>query len=146
MYPVLISKIRRDVDNDALDTDLQQDREHSETLLAQVTFIMNLLFMRESSHLFTIFSKNSQAFDVFPFHSMNQFEKLKSSLSKAMECLRSGKCPEVEIITFHTTKKSFHLWEDLRKYVTEIIETQKFCGFSLLLPAERGRVTRSVSK
>ena len=147
MYPVLISKIQRDVDNDndALDAGLQQDREHSETLLAQVTFILNLLFMREASHLFTIFSKNSQAFDVLPFHSMNQFEKFKSSLSKAKDCLSGGKCPEVEIINFHTTKTSFHLWEDLRKYVTEIIETQKFCGFNLLLPAERGRVTRSVS-
>ena len=129
MYPVLISKIQRDVDNDndALDAGLQQDREHSETLLAQVTFILNLLFMREASHLFTIFSKNSQAFDVLPFHSMNQFEKFKSSLSKVKDWRQ---CPEVEIINFHTTKTSFHLWEDLRKYVTEIIETQKCCGFN----------------
>ena len=145
MYPLLITKIQRDIGNDTLDTDLQQDREHCETLLAQVTFVLNLTFMREASHLYTIFSKNSQAFDVLPFHSMNQFDKLKSSLSKAQVCLNAGNCPEIEIISFHSTKKSFHLWEDFRNYVTQIVDTQKFCGFNLLLPAERGRVTRSVS-
>ena len=145
MYPVLITKIRRDIANNVLDTELQQDREHSETQLAQTAFIMDLIFMREASHLYTIFSKNAQAFDVLPFHSMNQFDKFKSTFSKARDSLKSGKCPEIETIKFHTSKKSFHLWKDLRTFVAEIVEHNKFCGYELLLPGERGRVTRSVS-
>ena len=37
MYPVLVSKVQRDIENDTSDTFLQQDRDHCETLLAQVT-------------------------------------------------------------------------------------------------------------
>lgn len=145
MYPVLITKVRRDIQNDDTSTELAQDREHSETLLAQVTFILNLIFMREMSHLYTIFSKNSQAFDVLPFHCMTQFEKLKTSLSNARDALKSGKSPDIEIINFHTTNKPFNLWEDFDNYKKLLLEEQTFFGFKVLLPAERGRVTRSLS-
>ena len=56
MYHVLITKIRRDVESEDSTTELVQDREYSEILLAQTTFILNLVFMREASHLMTIFS------------------------------------------------------------------------------------------
>ena len=76
---------------------------------------------------------------------MNQFDKFKSCLSTAKDSLKTGKFPETEIIIFHSTKKSFHLWENFQSSVTKILETQKFHDFSLLLPAERGRVTRSIA-
>ena len=60
-------------------------------LLAQATFILTLVFMREISHLLTIFSKSSEKFDVLPFHGMLQFEKLKLSLSNATDELKTGK-------------------------------------------------------
>ena len=65
---ILITKIRRDMESEDSTTDLVQDREYSEILLAQTTFVLNLVFMREVSHLMTIFSKSSQKFDVLPFH------------------------------------------------------------------------------
>ena len=145
MYPVLITKVQRDIHNESTGTSFQQNREHCETLLAQVTFILNLLFMRETSHLLTIFSKDSQSFDVFPFHCMIQFDKIKLCLNAAKDRLKSGKFPEIKTIKFHSTKKSYNLWEDFQSSVTKIQETQTFHNFQLLLPAERGRVTRSVS-
>ena len=59
-------------------TDLVQDREYNEILLAQTTFVLNLVFMREVSHLMTILSKSSRKFEVLPFHGMLQFEKIKT--------------------------------------------------------------------
>ena len=58
MYPVLITKIRRDVESEGTSTELAADREFSEKVLAQVTFILNLVFMREISHLLTIILKS----------------------------------------------------------------------------------------
>ena len=76
MYPVLITKIQRDVELEDSPTDLVEDREFSEKLLAQVIFVLNLLFMREVSHLITIFSRSSQTFDVLPVREIkNQFIK-----------------------------------------------------------------------
>ena len=145
MYPVLITKVQRDIHNESTGTSLQQNREHCETLLAQVTFILNLLFMRETSHLLTIFSKDSQSFDVFPFNCMIQFDKIKLCLNAAKDRLKSGKFPEIETIKFHSTKKSYNLWEDFQSSVTKIQVSQTFHNFQLLLPVERGRVLRSVS-
>ena len=111
MYHVLIAKIRRDMESEDSMTDLVQDREYSEILLAQTTFVLNLvgesfndnIFTREVSHLMTIFSKCSQKFDVLPFHGMLQFEKLKLSLSNARDKLKSGENPNSE-----TLEKTFH--------------------------------------
>ena len=70
MYPVLVTKIRRDVVSGELPADLVMYRECTEKLLAQATFILRLIFMIEISHLLTRFSKSSQKFDVLPFHGM----------------------------------------------------------------------------
>ena len=145
MYPVLITKIQRNMKDEHLTTDLLQDREHSETLLAQMIFILNLIFMREVSHLYAIFSKNSQAFDVLPFNCMTQFTKLKGSLSKASESFKRGESPIIETIHFRRDNKPFNLWEDFGNHTSLLISEQKFCGFDVLLPAEKGRVTRSVT-
>ena len=81
-YPVLITKVQRDVESKDTPTDLAQDREFSEMVLAQATFILNLVFM-------TIFSKNLQRFEVL-FHGMLQFKKLKLNLSNARDESKTG--------------------------------------------------------
>ena len=55
----------------------------------------NLLLMREAGHLIRIFSKGSLTFDVLPFRGMCQCEKLKLSLPKARDELKSGKAPKI---------------------------------------------------
>ena len=144
MYPVLISKIQRDVESEDSPTDLVEDRESSEKLLAQVIFVLNLLFMRELSHLITIFSKSSQTFDVLPFRGMCQFEKLKISLSKARDELKSGKAPKSETLQ-SPHRKPFQLWQDFNDCTDILLKEQTFSSFKVLLPSERGRVTRSGS-
>ena len=83
LYPILMTKIQRDVQSDVTDIDLVQDREYNEILLAQTTFILNLIFMREVSHLIANYSKSSQKFDVLPFYGMNIYEKLILKLQNA---------------------------------------------------------------
>ena len=78
-------------------------------LLAQATFILNLVFMKEISHLLTIFSKNQQKFDVPPFHGMLQFEKLKLSLSNPRDELKTGKVPKSESLDETPHHKAFKL-------------------------------------
>ena len=98
--------------------------------------------MREVSHLITIFSKSSQSFDVLPFHGMCQFEKLKLSLSKARDELKSGKAPKSEIFQ-SPHRKPFQLWQDFNDCIDILLKHQTFFGFKVLLPC--CRVTRSGS-
>ena len=140
MYPVLITKIWRDVESEGTSTELAADREFSKKLLAQVTFILNLVFMKEISHLLTIISKSSQKFDTLPFSAMNHFNKLKSSLTRAKEKF------EIELLKETPHHKAFNLWEDFKVCVDRVLHDQTFHGFKLLLPSERGRVTRLVTR
>ena len=144
MYSVLITKIQRDVEFEDTPTDLLEYREFSEKLLAQVIFVLNLLFMREVSHLITIFSKSSQTFDVLPFRGMCQFEKLKISLSKARDELKYGKAPKSETLQ-SPHRKPFQLWQDFNDCTDILLKEQTCSGFKVLLHGERGRVTRSGS-
>ena len=146
MHPVLITKIRRDVESEGTSTELAADREFSEKLLAQVTFILNLVFMREISHLLTIISKSSQKFNTLPFSAMNHFNKLKSSLTRAKEKFEIGEPPEIELLKETPHHKAFNLWEDFKVCVDRVLHDQTFHGFKLLLPSERGRVTRLVTR
>ena len=98
MYPVLVTKIRRDVVSGELPSDLVMDRECTEKLLAQATFILRLIFMREISHLLTRFSKSSQKFDVLPFHGMLYYEKVIRQLSVAMDYFKRAEIPPAEIL------------------------------------------------
>ena len=137
----LITKIRRNVESEGTSTELTADREFSEKLLAQVTFILNLVFMREISHLLTIISKSSQKFDTLPFSAMNHFNKLKSSLTRAKEKFEIGEPPEFELLKETPHHKVFNLWEDFKVCVDRVLHDQTFHGFKLLLPSERGRFT-----
>ena len=49
----------------------------------------------------------------------------------------------IETIHFRNKKKPYNLWEDFRNYLSNLMSEHKFCGFDVLLPAEKGRVTRS---
>ena len=75
MYPILIRKIRNDVESGDIPNELALDRDFTEKMLAQTTFILGLLFMREISHVMMRFSKNSQKFDNLPFYVLNKYEK-----------------------------------------------------------------------
>ena len=89
MYPILITKIQRDVISGEIRAELVQDREYTEKLLAQATFILRLSFVREVSHVLTRFSKLSQKFDVLPFHGMIAYEKVMKQLSNAKASLEA---------------------------------------------------------
>ena len=145
MYPILIVKIQRDVESGDIPFDLEKDREYTEKLLAQTTFIVSLLFMREMSHLMTRYSKSSQKFYVLPFHGMNLYKQIIEKLLKARDDLNCGRCPEVEILEPTSHHKSFQLWHDFKECTEKILAEETFHGFKLLLPSERGRVMGSGS-
>ena len=75
---------------------------------------------------------------------MCQFEKLKISLSKATDELKSGKAPKSETLQ-SPHRKPFHLWQDFNDCTDILLKEQTFSGFKALLLSERGRVTRSGS-
>ena len=140
MYKVLTTKVRRDIEKDPGG---ENDRGHTETQMAQLYFVLDLIFMREISHLMTMFSTSVQTFDVLPFHSMNQFEKLKENLSVAMEKFKLSQFPDTITLESRGNKKKYSLWSDFSKCIEMIRSDQSFYGFLLLLPNDRGRVLRS---
>ena len=143
MYPVLITKIRRDVQSGDITEELLLDREFTEKRLAQATIILELAFMREISHLLTRFSKSSQKFDVLPFHGMMYYEKVILMLLAAKERIQKGETPVIETINPVGRHKKFQLWFDFSSCAKNAVEMQTFHDFKLLLPSERGRVSRS---
>ena len=85
--------------------------------------------MQEVSHLIANYSKSSQKFDVLPFYGMNLYEKL-------------GQTPAIEVLEATDRHKKFKLWNDFKNCAEKIFNEQALHGFQLLLPSERGRVTR----
>ena len=89
------------------------------------------------------FSKNSQRFDTQPFFVMNKYKKLMELIFKAREEFKTGNIPKVENLDAVEKQKPFVLWSDFKICIETIIKEQNFKGFPLLLPSERGRMTRS---
>ena len=55
---------------------------------------------------------------------------------------RSGKIPDAIPLHGNSDKKTYEVRGKLICSVDEIVETQEFKGVKLLLPSERGRITR----
>ena len=98
--------------------------------------------MQEVSYLIANYSKSSQKFDVWPFYGMNLYEKLILKLQNARDKLKSGQTPTDEVFEATNQHKKFKLWHDFKNCTEKILNEQTFHGFQLLLPSERGRVTR----
>ena len=67
------------------------------------------------------------------------------NLLKAREQLKLGNVPQVERLEPTGKHQSFQLWTDFETGTEKLLSDQTFHGFKLLLPSERGRVTRSES-
>ena len=73
---------------------------------------------------------------------MNVFNTLKCNLHQAKNSFSSGRIPDNVNVT-NTQNQTYNVWGTFKQCVTEIIESQTFHGIRLLVPSERGRVTRS---
>ena len=67
------------------------------------------------------------------------------NLLKAREQLKLGNVPQVEMLEPTGKHQSFQLWSDFKTGTEKLLSDQTFHGFKLLLPSERGRVSRSES-
>lgn len=77
MYPVLFEKLKRDEEKN------QDESIRIQNLLVQLQTVLDLLFMKELSHLLTYTSKEFQRFDTLPHYIMHVYEKFKSNLRSA---------------------------------------------------------------
>ena len=106
MYPVLVIKVRRDVESGEISNTLDSE-DLLEKHLVQASLILNLSFMREISHLLTRCSKEFQRFDVLPYHNMLHYETLIKRLNKANLSFKSSEIPSVEPLS--DVKKLNHI-------------------------------------
>ena len=135
MFPVIYTKIKQDEEK-APSIDL----ETLERQLVQATVVIDLLFMSEISKAMAVSSKALQKFDVLPFEAMYIINKLKSNLQDAHSAFEKNACPNVVNID------GYKLWDFFTTSSKTIRETQHFKDVPLLVPADRGRVTRSSSQ
>ena len=116
-----------------------------QNLLAQYEKVFDLLFMRDISHLLMHSSKEFQRFDVLPFYPMNVGEQLLSALISFAESFTEGVIPEAFPLHLHGNKTCV-VWETFKSVTQKILESGEFKGAKLLLPHERGRVTRLAAR
>ena len=74
---------------------------------------------------------------------MLHYDILIERLDKANASFKRSEIPSVEPLSEVKKMKSYRLWHDFDICVKNIKNDQTFQGFKLLLPSERGRVTRS---
>ena len=87
-------------------------REHNETVKTSsiqnnsvlVESVLDLIFMRDLSHLLTYCSMEFQRFDVLPFYPMNIAEQVLSLLITSSESFNKGEIPEK--IPLHTNPEN----------------------------------------
>ena len=142
MYPILVIKVKRDVESGEISNSIDSE-DLLEKHLFQASLILNLAFMREISHLLTRCSKEFQRFDCLPYHNMLHFEILIERLDKANTSFKRSEVPSIEPLSEVKRMKSHRLWHDFETCVKNIRSDKKFQGSKLLLPSERGRITRS---
>ena len=109
--------------------------------LIQAKTVTDLLFMQEISQLMTLCSKNFQNFDVLPFEVVKGYSQLFESLSKARDAFKEKKAPDSFMISSEKMAE-YSVWKLFKESIQEIIDSQTFHGVKLLIPGDRGRVTR----
>ena len=111
----------------------------------QIGTMMDLLFfMYEISNLITLCSKEFQKFYVLPFHVSIVYNQLKSHLVSAKKSFEFSNMTTVVNIKTRGGK-DFSLWDLFSKTIETVKSERTFCDVKLMMPAERGRVTRSGS-
>ena len=120
----------------------RQNLEELEKLLVQAKTVCDLLFMNEVSQLMTFCSKSFQKFDTLPFETMHAYEHLTHHLIQAKESLSKLTAPKPIKIIFPNSQ-TYTVWELFGTSIRGICNTQTFHDVSLLVPGDRGRVTRS---
>ena len=141
MFNVLYEKIKQDEANSGTEREASA-LEDLEKMLVQTKTVMDLLFMNEVSQLMTLCSKQFQCFDVLPFEAMHAFNCLIKNLHVARESFLGKKPPKTIKIVFPSSK-TLNCWEFFQLSTNKICESQTFKEVPLLLPGEKGRVTRS---
>ena len=137
----LLSQIQKVLDQWSKSSHVQNP-PHPTPLLPPSKTVMYLLFMYEISQLMTLCSKQFQRFDVLPFEAMHAFNCLIKNLHVARESFLGKKPPKTIKIVFPSSK-TLNCWEFFQLSTNKICESQTFKEAPLLLPGERGRVTRS---
>ena len=141
MIHILFEKMKRDEAN-AVSRKESDNLENLEKLLVQAKTVTDLLFMNEVSQLMTFCSKSFQRFDNLPFETLHAYEHLCSHLLQAQKSFEKQKIPDTVKI-MHPNSKVHNLWELFKTSVQTICDSQTFKGIPLLVPGDRGRVTRS---
>ena len=121
----------------------QDTNENIQNLLIQAEHVINLLFMKDFSYLVMLCSKELQRFDVLPHYAMNVCKKLKQQLQHGMESFQKGETPSAISIEKGNAVKQYTIWGDFKQNITKITDDQTYKNVRLLVPSERGRVTRS---
>ena len=98
---------------------------HLQNTLVVVETVLDLIFMRDLSHLLTYCSKEFQRFDGLPFYPMDVAEKFLSHIINSSESFYNGRIPEH--IPLHTNaeskRPSYIVWQEFEVSVNEILET-----------------------
>ena len=143
MFPILFVKIQRDEQNPSKDEAHQSESIRLENLLVQLDLVVNLLFMKDLSHLLTYSSKEFQRFDVLPHYTMDVYYTLKKQLHAARNSFKANKIPEPIHLHKSENAQSYSVWKEFGDSIDSILNTLSYENVRLLCPAERGRVTRS---
>ena len=142
MFTILCEKLRRD--ELAADTNAElADTEKLQNMLVQVELVVDLLFMTDLSHLLTFASKEFQRFDVLPFYAMTVYKDVRNQLISARESFNLSQAPQPICLPKTDYSKPYTAWKNFAECVESIIDTQNFQNVRLLVPSEKGRVTRS---
>ena len=141
MFHILFEKIKQDEASSDSNKETQ-NLEELEKLLVQAKTVCDLLFMNEVSQLMTFCSKSFQKFDTLPFETMHAYEHLTHHLIQAKESLSKLTAPKPIKIIFPNSQ-TYTVWELFGTSIRGICNTQTFHDVSLLVPGDRGRVTRS---
>ena len=99
--------------------------------------------MKDFSYLVMLCSKELQRFDVLPHYAMNVCKKLKQQLQHGMESFQKGETPSAISIEKGNAVKQYTIWGDFKQNIIKITDDQTYKNVRLLVPSERGRVTRS---
>lgn len=109
-------------------------------MLVQAETVTDLVFMKELSQLITFSSKSLQKFDVLPFEIMKIINCLKKDLQDAKDAFEKDEIPST------TAVQDYKLWSFFKSFIQTLLEFQTFKDVPLLVPGDRGRVTRSGNK
>ena len=139
MFPILFEKLKRDEENSTSDKD-QNKSIQLQNLLVQLEIVVDLLFMKDLSHLLTYSSKEFQRFDVLSFYAMNIYFNLKQQLHSARSSFESHKVPEPIHLHKNEYSDGYSVWKVFGDNIKLIIKSQTYENVKLVCRSERGRV------